>query len=875
MIAYWAEHRKGVKNSVTANPYVYALSMAIYCTAWTFYGSIGRAAEHGIDFLAIYLGPTIIMPIWWVLIRKIIRICKTQRITTLADFIAARYGKRTSLGTIVTLFSVMAIVPYIAIQLKAISDSFHICTQTVEGTDILDDSAFYVTIILAVFTVGFGTAKVETTERNEGLIMAIAFESVFKLLAFILAGLFICYGVFNGMTDIFAKANAVPELQKLFTFQEGKYTDWMSLLLLSMSAILFLPRQFQVSVAENVNEKHLRTAVWLFPLYLLLINIFVFPIALAGKLSLGNTVNSDSYILNIPLHFGYSWVTIITYLGGFASATSMTIVASMALSLMLNNYFVMPRLTRNTIFKQFNPQNLPLFSQWSRRIWIIFVLILAFIYTKIIASNYSLVSIGLVSFAGVAQFAPSVLGGLYWKRATYQAAFWSLIIGFSIWFFTLVIPTFAQTGLVARAIMDNGLFGIAWLRPTALFGMEEFSPITHGAFWSLLLNGISYFVISVNTKQTIIERNQAEIFVNILNYSEAIENVIVWKGDIRSGDLKTLITNFLGEERAELEFQNFYKNNNLDEKSSPNDTRLITFAENLLTGIIGTASALILVQSVVQAEEVHFSEVVDILRESQQIMELNYQLQERTTALNTTTNDLNAALLQLREQDTLRDEFLYTITHELRTPLTSIRALSEIIHDNTDLPDSQRQHFLHTIIKESERMSRLITQVLDLEKLESGQNELYKTSCLLADLIGEVVQSLQPVLDERQIKLTLHVQQHAPAFILDKDKIMQVLINLMSNAIKFCDKHKGEILIESYFSEGKMKFSISDNGKGIPIEQLPLIFDKFYQIKSAKTTRREGSGLGLAISKKIIELHNGRIIANNNANGGATIYIEL
>lgn len=874
IIAYYAEQAAIATRRWVNSPYIYAFSMAIYCTAWTFYGSVGRATTHGLDFLAIYLGPTLIVPIWWVLLRKIIRICRVQRISTLADFIAARYGKKVSLGVLVTVFSLLAIIPYIAIQIKAINDSFHVLVPT-SSTDQWHDAALYVTIMVGVFTIMFGTMKLEATTRNEGLITAIAFEGLFKLLAFLAVGIFVVYGLYDGMSDIFTKALQLPNYKQLFTIHSDSYDTWFTMLGLSSLAVMLLPRQFQVAVVENISERHLSTAMWVFPLYLLLINIFVLPIAIAGLMRFGGTsISSDAYILALPLYHGNTFITLFTYLGGFAAATSMTIVASMALSIMLSNYLLMPALVRQPFLRSHIPQ----LSLNSRRLGIALVLILSFLYCKTIAERYSLVSIGLISFTGVAQFAPAVIGGVFWKRGTYHGALASISVGFLIWFFTLIVPTLIDTGFLPNSIIEKGLWGISFLRPNALFGLNELKPLSHAAFWSILFNVFTYIGISLVTLQTVSEKNQANIFVDIFKYTDENKDAVVLQGDVNFLSIKNLLINFLGKTRTEEVLNDFATKYNISAsllEQNTKDTRLITYIENILTGIVGAASARIMIKSVTNAEDISLIEVVSIARESQELLSLNAALAERTDALNNTTQQLATALERLQEQDALKDEFLYTVTHELRTPLTSIRALSEIIYDNDDLPTEQQKYFLNTIIKESERMSRLISQVLDLEKLESGYDTLQFGYYQLSDILGDIEASVRETAREKDIHLMWYIQQHSPAAKMDKDKITQVILNLISNAFKYGNKTKGEVRIESYFQQGMIHLKVSDNGTGIPEELQPLIFDKFYQIKNIKVKKPEGAGLGLAICKKIMEMHDGTITLESSSNSGTVFCIGL
>ncbi|RYZ47778.1 MAG: histidine kinase, partial [Sphingobacteriales bacterium] len=445
-IAWWVEQRRKQNKSVVANGWVYALSLAVYCTGWTYYGSVGRAATNGIDFITIYLGPSIMCALFIPVLQKIVRICKTQRINSIADFIASRYGKNFSLGVVVTLCCIVGIIPYIALQLKAISTSFHtIANIPPSSTMGFRDDKFYITLVIIFFIIVFGTRSVDATERHEGLVAAVAFESLVKLFAFLVIGIFITYFVFDGFQDIFAAVRS-RGLSQFFVLDNAKSANsWLSMLLVSMVAMILLPRQFQVSVVENTNEKHIRKAIWLFPLYLLAINIFVLPIAMGGALLLGDGVDADTYVLSLPLHFNNDVLSILVYIGGFSAATSMIIVETIALSTMVSNHLFLPLLFSAKDFT--NPEgSLKRKILLSRRIIIAATLLAAYFYNGYIAPYFSLVSIGLASMAAVAQFSPAVFGGLYWRNASRKGAITGIIVGFCIWFYTLIVPSGINAG---------------------------------------------------------------------------------------------------------------------------------------------------------------------------------------------------------------------------------------------------------------------------------------------------------------------------------------------------------------------------------------------------------------------------------------------
>ncbi|MBC6491107.1 ATP-binding protein [Flavihumibacter stibioxidans] len=878
VIAWYAEKRKKMDRSLINNGYVYALSMAVYCTAWTYYGSVGRASTNGIEFLSIYLGPTIMCALFWPVLRKIIRISKTQRINSIADLVSTRYGKNFSIAVVVTICCVVGIIPYISLQLKAISASFDMLTNS-SGSgpySLLNDSTIYITLLLTLFIIFFGTRSVDASEKHEGLVAAIAFESVIKLVAFLAAGLVITYGIFDGIGDIFTQASVNETLRKVFVMDtESSYSSWVSMIFLSMMAIFFLPRQFQVNVVENLKENHLNKASWFFPLYLLVINIFVLPIALGGALmNPAGSVDPDMYVLSLPLSHGMEWLSLFIFIGGFSAATGMIIVETLALTTMISNNLALPILFSSSSIqdrRDGSPQTIIL---WVRRISIVLVLALSLLYDKLIAQQFSLVSIGLVSFAAVAQLAPAVLGGIYWKGASKNGAMAGLITGFLIWVFTLVVPSLASAGLVNDRFLNNGLFGQSWLRPYSLFGLDNFDPVSHSLFWSLLLNAAVFFITSIYSRKGLQETYQGEIFVDIFRQSAHSEGKLVWKGNASLNDLRSLLQNFLGGERADKLLNSYSTRHKIDLSNKKADPRLVSFTEKILSGVIGSASAHIMVSSVAKTEKLSIDEVINMLRESQQVIELNRELRRKSQELTKATQELTNVNRQLKEIDEVKDEFLYTVTHELRTPLTSIRALAEIVHDNPDMPVDKQQQFLGSVISETERLSHLITQVLNLERYESGRQKVHASTVNIGDLIRDVADSTSQLRQEKSLQLHIQMPDSMVLIECDKDLIRQVLYNLLSNAIKFTPP-EGRIRITTRYNYDELQVWVCDSGKGIPIETRDLIFDKFFQARNQTLTKPEGSGLGLAICKRIIELHKGKIWAETSPEGGACFIFTL
>ncbi|MDX2305390.1 MAG: sensor histidine kinase [Microscillaceae bacterium] len=870
-LAYWGESRAKMGKSVINNAYVYVFSLTIYCTAWTYFGSVGRALESGIDFLAIYIGPTLGMPLWWFVMRKITKICRSRHITSIADFISSRYGNSRFLGLLVSLVSIIGVIPYIALQLEAVSSGFSVLSHQksdlifVSETSLYYDTAFVIMLILAVFTILFGTRHIEATERHEGMVTAIAFESLIKLLAFLILGIYVVYFVYEGFDDIIAQARQIPSLDHVFTLNpQGGYMQWFSLCVLSMLAFMFLPRQFQIAVIENVNPAHLKKAVWLFPLYLLLINIFVLPIALAGELLLKHQHPADTYVLALPLYLGQDLLAVLVYLGGFSAAGSMIVVSTTALTVMMSNNMIMPLLVSIPSLKKSYTVQLGRILLYIRRICIILILHLAYLFDELFIKDNPLVSIGLISFVAIAQFAPAMLGGIYWRNGNRYGTTCGILLGMGIWFYTLIIPLFVSEGFLPQDIVEQGLWGLFWLKPGALFGLSDLDPISHAMFWSLLFNIAAYVGLSFGIEQDANDANQAEIFVNIHRYAQE-DGVIYWQAKARIQDLEFILNDFLGKERTQLALKEYSQIYGVQWRNSTQaDANFIVFCEKLLAGTIGVSAARTMMNSVVsQNEEIRIEEVLHILKESQELIALNKALEEKSEALEQATGELQQVNENLQDLDQRKNEFISTVTHELRTPITSIRAFSEILYDNDDIELDEKKHFLNTIIKETHRTERLINQVLELERLESGTETLHIHSLDLNEIIRDALDTFKQVIRERQMNILLKLTDNLPPILGDRDKLMQVFINLLSNAVKFCNKETCIIEIHSELVQSQIRVSVMDNGRGIKKELHQLIFEKFFQAKDQHIRKPKGSGLGLAICKKILQSHKGDIFVES------------
>lgn len=875
-IAHWAEKKGNIK--WTNNSYIYSLSLAVYCTAWTYYGSIGVAANSGLSFLPIYVGPIIIIPAWIIILRKIIKISRVNKIASIADFISLRYGNSRFLGAIVTLVSIFGILPYIALQLKAISETFHIVTKTNSSSLIFNDTTTYVAIALALFASYYGTRYVDASEKRKGIVTAVAMESVLKLVFFVMIGVYVTFFVFDGFDDIYKQASQLTNFKEKNTIGDlTQGINWFFLCMVSLFAIFLLPRQFHMSVVENNREKHIKTAIWLFPLYLLIFNLFVYPIAWGGNVLFeGTAVNADTYSLLIPQLFNNEWMTVLVFLGGFSAAISMIVVSSISLATMLSNNLLIPY----TFLGKLNTEEQVINNKKIvniRKIAIFSLIITAYFIYRFFALDYSLVSIGLIAFVVIAQLAPSFFGAIFWRRGSRLGAIWSILIGFSICLYTLLIPYAIGITSSSSTFVNEGLFQIELLKPFQLFGLDYLEPVPHALFWSLLFNTFLYFAISVSFKGNYRERNYAEMYVDIDKYSTNHENAFVWKGTAYTSDIKKVLIRFLGEDRTKRAMHIFNTKYNVASDQELADARLVKFAENLLTGHIGTASARILISSVVKEEKVTLPEVLKILEESKENIIINKKLTETSNELKKISSQLKNANDNLVIKDKQKDEFLDTVTHELRTPITAIRAASEILHDDDEIPEELKKQFLQNIISESDRLNRLIDKILDLEKFETGKQTIHPTDNNLVQTIRNSIEPLQHLIKNKAIHVTI-ISNEKVYCSYDDDRIVQVITNLLSNAIKFCPDINGKITIQCEIENNFVKTSVIDNGKGIDVNDFETIFDKFYQSTNQNIKKPLGSGLGLAICKQIIEHHKGNIWsekAMNGANISFTLPIEL
>ncbi|MCG7600715.1 PAS-domain containing protein [Halomonas sp. McH1-25] len=630
-IAWRGDRRAKLRGAVQRRPVIYSLALAIYCTSWTFYGAVGQAATSGWSFASIFVGPLLTFLLFWPILAKMIRVAKRQNVTSIADFIASRYGKTQSLAAFASLVALIGTLPYIALQLKAVSAAFMVLTASSDMTraPLFADTAFYVAAVMAVFAILFGTRHTDATEHHEGLVHAIAFESLVKLVVFVILGAYVTWGMFDGLGDLLGRADNYLELQRQLAEQDFGQSFWAQTLL-AMLAIFCLPRQFHVTVVENTHPDDAARARWLFPLYLVVFGFFVLPIAAAGlTLFPHGSVEPDTFVLALPMAAGNDLLTLLTFIGGFSAATGMVIVAAVAVSIMISNEIVIPLLFRMRWFDT-KARDYGRLVLRARRVTIVVILALAYGFYKLTAEFSSLASTGMLSFAAAAQFAPALLGGLYWKRGNRLGVIAGMNIGFAVWAYALLLPTLAKAGVVSGEWMVGGPFGIAWLSPTNLFGLHFGDPFTHGVMLSLGLNLFCYIFVSQITPQRVVERIQASLFVDSVETRQTSVNR-PWTGATTVGDLKVLCERFLGAGQVQRAFDDYARRSGQPlEYNTRASIDVIQFTERFLASVLGASSARIVVNSALQGRGIGISDVISIVDEASQVLEFNRALLQAT-----------------------------------------------------------------------------------------------------------------------------------------------------------------------------------------------------------------------------------------------------
>ena len=613
-VAYFGDRHARAWSASSVAPAVYGLSLAIYCTSWTFYGAVGRAATAGIDFILIYTGPALVIVVGYPMLRKMVRLAKQHNVTSIADFLASRYGKSRAVGVTATLFATVGVLPYIALQLQAVSSTFRTIAAptplpgSVPGV-VHTDTSLIVAALMAVFTILFGVRNVQAAEQHRGMMLAIAFESVVKLLALLTVGPFVLFVLFDGPGDLLARVESMPAVTGR-VFREGSPLTWVVMTLLSGMAFLCLPRQFHVAVVEHGHPASLRTARWLFPAYLVLVNLFVVPIAAGGLLLIGEQTSPDLYVLQLPLASGQSWLSAFVFIGGLSAATSMVIVACMALSGMIGNELVMPYLLRRQArWRVGASQDMGPLVVFVRRATVVLILMAGYAYERIISGYLPLASIGLISFCAVANFAPGVVLGLYWRKAHRYGVVAGLGGGFAVWLYALLLPTLLQ---------ETGDRQVMPLEPYLPEPLAALDPVGQGFVVGIVINTLLLVGVSLLVRARGSDAEQAAAFV-LGAEPERLQRQAPADA-ARIDELRELLSRFVGDDRA---------GRALSGDGLSIEVALLR-AERALSGTLGAASARIIVAAFGRRGRLLPRSARAIIDEASEAIRYNYEILRNT-----------------------------------------------------------------------------------------------------------------------------------------------------------------------------------------------------------------------------------------------------
>lgn len=965
-IAFYGD-RRSTPLSPRLRAWVYSLSLAVYCTSWTFFGAVGQAAEQLWSFLPIYLGPILLLVLApWVL-QKMVMISKQENITSIADFIAARYGKSQSLAVVVALICMVGVLPYIALQLKGIVLGVNLLIGAVaESTGTrAQDTALIVSLILALFTILFGTRNLDATEHHRGMVLAIAFEALVKLFAFLAVGAFVTFGLYDGFDDLFSQAMIAPRLEEYWK----ETVNWPSMVVqtgVAMMAIVCLPRQFHVTVVENIEPQDLRLARWVFPMYLALAALFVVPIALAGQMLLPSSVLPDSFVISLPLAQAHPALALLAFIGGASAATGMVIVASVALSTMVSNDMLLPwLLRRKTAERPFE-----VFRHWMlsvRRISIVVILLLAYVCYRLLGSTASLATIGQIAFAAITQLAPAMLGALYWKQANRRGVFAGLAAGTFIWFYTLVLPIAANSLGWALTTFP----GLAWLHSNPLH--LPITPLTQGVVLSLAGNFTLFAWVSVLSRTRVSEHWQAGRFIGQeINARPSNRSLLA----VQIEDLLSLSARFVGEERARQSFIRFaYRQGKGFSPNQNADGEWIAHTERLLAGVLGASSTRAVVKAAIEGREMQLEDVVRIADEASEVLQFNRallqgaienitqgisvvdqslklvawnhrylelfnypeglisvgrpiadiirynaerglcgpgeaevhvarrlhwmrqgrahtserlfpngrvielignpmpgggfvmsftditafreaeqalkganeSLEQRVAERTHELSQLNVALTEAKgtaeTANQSKTRFLAAVSHDLMQPLNAARLFSAALSHQEDEISSEAQQLVHHLDSSLRSAEDLISDLLDISRLENGKITPNPQPFPLSALFDTLGAEFKALAQEQGLKFRVRGSN----LRVDSDikLLRRILQNFLTNAFRY---GKGPVLLGVRRRGAQLCLEVWDRGPGIPEDKRQVIFEEFKRLDSHQTRAEKGLGLGLAIA---------------------------
>ncbi|HVN42010.1 MAG TPA: PAS domain-containing hybrid sensor histidine kinase/response regulator [Steroidobacteraceae bacterium] len=617
-VAFFGERHSIYPGRARLRPYIYSLALGVYCTTWTFFGAVGTAVRDGWNYVPIYLGPALLFLLATPFLERLVAVVRAHNITSIADLISSRFGKSPALAALVTVIAVTAAVPYLALQYKAVGTSIAVMTGSQAAhVPPLADPALWVALLMALFAILFGTRRLDATEHHEGVMLAIAFESVVKLLAFVAVGAFALLHL-KGAPPLLSTRLGVPLVTP------GTTADFVATTALGAAAIFCLPRQFLVGVVECADPTDVRRARLLFSAYLAVFCLVVVPVVLAGLgAGLGASHSPDDFVLTLPLERGATGVAVLVFLGGLSAATGMVIMASIALATMITNDIVMPVLWRGRWLGLTATRGVGRLVLWMRRVTILGLALLAYTYHHLTVAPAGLASIGLLAFAAVAQFAPAILAGLYWRRATLHGVFWGLLAGYGVWVYALLLPTFGGSGMYGPGLLEHGPLGIAWLKPQGLLGLGVFSPLVRGAVLALAANILVLVVLSVLRRTSLHERMAATAFVR-----PALAGPRIGSTGARVRDLIAVAERIVGREAADGAVREYCASvgRPIPRGLEPADRGLMQQMERVLAGAIGASSARLMFTHALQGRGLAAEDIAELLDETSQELRFSRQL---------------------------------------------------------------------------------------------------------------------------------------------------------------------------------------------------------------------------------------------------------
>lgn len=876
--------------SLVNNATIYTLSLAVYCTSWTFYGSVGSASKSGMLFLTIYLGPTLSIILWWKILRKLVRIKENYRITSIVDFISARYDKSISLGIIAGFLVMLGSIPYIALQLKSIISTIHIMsdvpnTQTTSSSII----GWFVVAMMSGCSIIFGIRKLNSSERHPGMIFVLAVECLVKLVAFLAVGIFVTYGLNNGLDDILGKINQVvnDKYNYMGTSSLNDFLVFATYTLMAFSAILFLPRQFHVAVVENSNENHIKKARWLFPLYLFLINIFVLPIAIGGELAGLPLTSADSFVLKLSMMSKSTLMLYLTFIGGFSAAAGMIMITTVTVSTIMTNNLLLPFIQSFSFLSFLNRYLLQV--RWFCAAVFIST---SYLYVQVVGSKYALVAMGMVSFAAALQFMPVILGALFWKRGSKTGATLGLSGGFTLWFVTLIIPAFVKSNWLPQELLTEGIFGLSFLRPEALFGLDQFHYLTHACFWTMLFNIGGYIIGSIYFPGSKNEQKLAQDFYEALpseNYEHLDFDDIDLSIPMKDKVIKTqnVLKKFLENEKVENMIQSTLNKFFISEDSIVSIVQFNEFyneIEKQLSGSLGSAgahNALKDGQIFSEDEENRLTEFyssffssmkinpkelnkkISLYKEKEKLMQQETLLLEEMIKKKSEELEVQKNLTFHASKMSALGEMAGGIAHEINNPLTIIGSTTRIIKKlvereniEADMISKKCDDIDRTII----RISKIISGLRTISR-DASEEKFEKAS--LHTIFEDVLALCAEKFKHNNVALEVDLKESAFHETIDcrQVQLSQVFLNLIGNAYDAIEELQGDkwIKVSTKNLDDKIEIRFRDAGPGIPQEVQDKIFQPFFTTKEIG----KGTGLGLSLSNSIIKSHNGDFYIDN------------